>query len=148
MPRVSLPPLLSVSVVDELTRNGITPSLSKSEIMVKSVRIASFAETKSKGLCIPAAAIRRDTAACPISAKLSHDICDCLKKCTKNSNEKWKRDRITSEASQASHASTISGPLLESSPFRCPWISLPHPCHLLGYHLNRSYQGKSLLHLQ
>ena len=33
--------------------NGITPSLSKSEIMVKSVRIALFAETK---LCVPAAA--------------------------------------------------------------------------------------------
>ena len=140
MPRVSLPPLLSILLfflvsyrtvvddMDELTRNGITPSLSKSEIMealcklpaitLKSVRTALFAETKSKGLCVPAAAIlvnRRDTAACPISAKLSHDIwtlIDCLRH---NINvprilmRNGKRDRITFEAS------TISGPLLESS---------------------------------
>ena len=120
--------------MDELTRNGITPSLSKSEIMgalaklpivtFKSVRTALFAETKDKGLCVPAAAIlvnRRDTAACPISAKLSHDVwtlIDCLRH---NENvprvllRNGKRDRITFEASQASHASIISGPLLESS---------------------------------
>ena len=122
--------LTSSLVMEELTRNGISSSLPKGELIdalsklhivtLRSVRTAFFENTKSKGLCVSTAILvnRRDTAACPLSAKLSHDVwalMDCLRhnvNVPRSLLRNGKRDRSTFEASQVP---TVDEHLLVSS---------------------------------
>ena len=103
--------------MEELIRNGIALNLPRNElsnalsylsiITLKSIRTALFEEAKGKRLCVDSAVLvnRKDTAARPLSAKLSNDVCTLLD-CVRHDNNiprgvlrNGKRDRVTFEAS-------------------------------------------------